>query len=224
MTSEFKIVADWLSGTGVSNEFRSTKNRQEFEEGDLDTIVLHYTAGGEARTSASFLASDHTKVSAHLIIGRDGGIFQLIPFNMKAWHAGKSEHQGRVGMNRYSLGITMDNAGILEQIDQYYRSWFGGRYTADKVVYEKHHNHNHLSYWHKYTDVQISTCETVCKLLVDHYNLKFILGHDEVAPERKTDPGPAFPIAAIRQRIFGKEKNPIPAPIARSKARLKSVS
>ena len=73
-----------------------------------DMIVLHYTAGGNAMSSAHYLARADTDASAHLVIARDGGIIQLLPFDTIAWHAGQSEYAGRTNLNRYSIGIEMD--------------------------------------------------------------------------------------------------------------------
>ena len=61
-----------------------------------DMIVLHYTAGGNAMSSAHYLARADTDASAHLVIARDGGIIQLLPFDTIAWHAGQSEYAGRI--------------------------------------------------------------------------------------------------------------------------------
>lgn len=55
----------------------------------VDTIVLHGTGGASAISSALYLSRPDTKVSAHVVIGRDGEIFQLLPFDVKAWHAGE---------------------------------------------------------------------------------------------------------------------------------------
>ena len=48
-----------------------------------DTIVVHYTGGGDARSSALYLADPATKASAHVVIARDGQVFQLVPFNVR---------------------------------------------------------------------------------------------------------------------------------------------
>ena len=66
-------------------------------------IVLHYTAGTSAESSALFLTRPDVSASAHLVIGRDGEVFQLVPFNIEAWHAGKSWYAGRGGLNRCLL-------------------------------------------------------------------------------------------------------------------------
>ena len=72
-------------------------------------IVVHYTAGTSARTAAEFLAKEEVKASAHLVIGRQGELFQLVPFDTEAWHAGRSCYGGRANLNRYSIGIELDN-------------------------------------------------------------------------------------------------------------------
>ena len=76
-------------------------------------IVLHYTAGTSAESSALFLTRPDVSASAHVVIGREGEVFQLVPFNIEAWHAGKSWDAGRGGLNRYSIGIELDNLGKL---------------------------------------------------------------------------------------------------------------
>ena len=61
-----------------------------------DMIVVHYTAGTSARTAAEFLAKEEVKASAHLVIGRQGELFQLVPFDTEAWHAGRSCYGGGI--------------------------------------------------------------------------------------------------------------------------------
>ena len=79
----------------------SAKNARRLEGPDM--IVLHYTAGTSAESSALFLPRPDVSASAHVVIGREGEVFQLVPFNIEAWHAGKSWYAGRGGLNRYSL-------------------------------------------------------------------------------------------------------------------------
>ena len=62
--------------------------------------VLHYTAGASAESSVRWLCNPEAKASAHLVIGRDGSITQLVAFDRKAWHAGKSEWRNRVSESR----------------------------------------------------------------------------------------------------------------------------
>ena len=78
-------------------------------------IVMHYTAGWSAEGSITWLTNKESKVSAHLVIARDGTITQLVPFNKKAWHAGPSVYDGYKNLNSHSIGIALDNAGWVEE-------------------------------------------------------------------------------------------------------------
>ncbi len=78
-------------------------------------LIMHYTAGSSAEGSVSWMCNPAAKAAAHLVIGRDGSLTQLAPFNRITWHAGKSEWEGRSGLNGFSIGIELDNAGKLER-------------------------------------------------------------------------------------------------------------
>lgn len=82
----------------------------------VDTIVIHATGGASAISSALYLCRPDTSVSAHAVIARDGEVFQLLPFCLKAWHAGRGFHAGRVFLNDCSIGIELDNAGELKRV------------------------------------------------------------------------------------------------------------
>ena len=155
-------------------------------------IVLHYTAGTSAESSSIFLTRPDVSASAHLVIGRKGEVFQLVPFHIEAWHAGKSWYAGRGGLNRYSIGIELDNLGQL-QLE-------GGKFVAEcgkevpvKEVYSEDSGEM-PTYWHDYTDEQMRVLNEVCGLLVDTYPIGDIVGHSDVTP-RKVDPGPALRVA-----------------------------
>src|SRR5690606_16389776 len=100
----------------------------------------HYTAGSDAKSSAKYLAQADVKASAHLVIGRNGEIYQLVPFDTIAWHAGISSYQGRSGYNNFSIGIELDNAGPLEKTGADYVSWFGKKYMESERVLKTHRN------------------------------------------------------------------------------------
>ena len=136
-----------------------------------DTIVIHYTGGGNAMSSAQLLARADTSVSAHLVIARSGQILQLLPFNVKAWHAGYSSLEGRQNVNNFSIGIELDNAGPLHRRGQGWFTWFNKQIMPDEVftTVEK----GRASYWHSYP-------------------IRYIVGHSDIT-SRKLDPGPAFP-------------------------------
>ncbi len=189
-------------GENISH-MKCPKNKQKFREGFPDTIIIHYTAGRDAESSAKYLCKDNVKASAHLVIGRDGKIIQLVPFDTITWHAGTSEYGSKKGLNKYSIGIELDNAGILKKEGNEFISWFGKKYTDDQVIYATHRNEKQAQYWHIFTEKQIKTCEEVCSQLIKKYsNIKTILGHEEIAPGRKQDPGPAFPLDKLRNHLI----------------------
>jgi len=181
------------------------KNKISFN--NLDTIIIHFTAGSSAISSAHYLATDDLKASAHLVIGQVGDIYQLVSFDTIAWHAGTSYYNGRSGFNKYSIGIEIDNAGELIKIGDTYQSYFGKIYTEDEVISAYHRNDptKKVRYWQKYTDKQIQLVEQICELLIKEYDITKILGHEEIAPDRKIDPGPAFPLDELRFKMFNKQ-------------------
>lgn len=155
-----------------------------------DVIVLHYTSGGNAMSSAQWLARADNSVSAHLVIARSGQILQLLPFNVKAWHAGISSLEGRPNVNNFSIGIELDNAGPLHRRGQEWFTWFNKQIMPDEVFTTV--ENGHASYWHTYTKRQIEVLVEVCRALKRNYPIRHIVGHCEVT-SRKLDPGPAFP-------------------------------
>ncbi len=98
------------------------------------------------------------KVSAHVLIKRNGEIIQFVNFNHRAWHAGKSCYQGRTSCNDFSIGIELEG----DEITPY-------RYAQYKALRQ------------------------LTKALQACYPIgKNITGHENIAPGRKTDPGPTF--------------------------------
>ena len=186
----------------------ATKNTVEFKQGNLDTLIIHYTAGRDAESSARYLRKEEIKASAHLVIGRNGEIFQLVPFNKIAWHAGRSSFGGKSGYNNYSIGIELDNAGVLTKTGNDFQSWFGKKYTQSDVMEGVHRNESQPRYWHIYTEKQLEVNEEVTKLILNHYkSIVNILGHEEISPGRKQDPGPAFPLDKFRRQIIGDNRD-----------------
>lgn len=167
-----------------------------------DTLVIHYTAGGSLESSVSWLKNPRANASAHVVVGRSGEMVQLVPFNIKAWHAGQSKWKGRSGLNHYSIGIEIDNAGVLEKRADGYYTFFGKRIDNSQVVLETHKHEQKEKPWEAFTEKQIETMEMLCLTLKEHYPIGEITGHDDIAPGRKTDPGPAFPLKSLRDKIL----------------------
>lgn len=107
-----------------------------------------------------FQQIDHLRVSAHLLIRRNGQILQFVTFDKRAWHAGVSHYQGRERCNDFSIGIELEGTEATP-----------------------------------YSDPQYHRLTQVVRLLLAYYprlNRTHIVGHSDIAPDRKTDPGPSF--------------------------------
>lgn len=167
-------------------------------------LVIHFTKGADAASSISWLTNPDANASAHLVIGRDGSVTQLVAFNHKAWHAGTSYLAGRSGLNRYSIGIELDNHGdLIGSAANWQTAW--GKMVADNDVVELPHVFdNRMRGWHTYPEIQLLAATKIAGLLVEEYELKDIVGHDDIAPGRKFDPGPAFPMQSFRSAVFGR--------------------
>ncbi len=112
----------------------------------------------------------HLRVSAHLLIRRDGELAQYVPFQRRAWHAGESIYAGRSHCNDFSVGIELEGA-------------------------------DHLPY----DDRQYPRLAAIIQALRDAYPAitpERLIGHADIAPGRKTDPGPAFDWDRLR-RLLG---------------------
>lgn len=151
-------------------------------------IVLHYTASGGADGSgdASYLSRAKARASAQVVVGRKGGVWQLMGLNEKAWHAGSSKWKGVKNVNNFSIGIEIDNWGWL---DSKGRAWSGTQVPAEfqfKATRGGKHN------WELYRPEQLASVEKVIAAICAEYDIDEIVGHEDVSPGRKQDPGPAL--------------------------------
>jgi N-acetylmuramoyl-L-alanine amidase len=167
-------------------------------------LVMHFTAAPSAESSVNWLTNPDANASAHVVIGRDGSITQLVPFDRVAWHAGISAWEGREGLNQCSLGIELDNAGPLKRVNGRWQAWFGTTYPDEEVLEAVHKNESTPRGWHLFTPEQLEAAIEVATLLVNKYDLLDVVGHDDIAPHRKVDPGPAFPMRSFRARVMGR--------------------
>jgi N-acetylmuramoyl-L-alanine amidase len=165
---------------------------------DPQFLIMHFTAARSAASAIDWLLNPASSASAHLVIARDGTITQLAPFNRVTWHAGKSSWGELSGLNKYSIGIELDNAGKMERKNGKWTAWFGATYPETEVHEAKHKNDGESAGWHIFTEVQLEVAAQVAATLVQHYELRDILGHDDIAPGRKNDPGPAFPMESFK--------------------------
>ena len=154
-------------------------------------LVIHFTSGATAESSIEFWRTPDAKgASAHIVIDRDGTVFQCRPFNTTCGHAGVSTWKGFRNLNSCSIGIELANAGDNEALTK--------RWSKFPPQEARHKNGGMLKNWEAYTPEQLGACEEVAKALVARYKLDDVVGHDDIAPSRKIDPGPAFPMAALR--------------------------
>ncbi|MGN7610931.1 N-acetylmuramoyl-L-alanine amidase [Magnetococcales bacterium HHB-1] len=195
-----------LTGSAVVEQRSSPNHSGAFKAGLPDAIIIHYTAGSSREASVRTLMDSTKKVSAHLVVGRDGLISQLVPFNIRAWHAGKSRFGNRSGYNNYSIGIEIDNVGPLTKEGGQYLSWFKKAYPEAEVIKAVHRNEQNERYWQRYTDQQIDLVKRICEQLIKKYKIREILGHEEISPGRKTDPGPAFPLDELRNTLLPQDQ------------------
>jgi N-acetylmuramoyl-L-alanine amidase len=194
-------------------------------------IVMHYTATPSAAGAIRTL-KDTTRgrncVSAHLVVDLDGTITQLVPFTTKAWHAGDSHldtPSGRItGLNSHSIGIEIVNLGYARRTEE-------GRYIQDGRDVTAHLNGVQLIqapwdrvgsgafFWPVYPEAQLDAVEAATRALLEAYpSIEYIVGHSDISV-RKSDPGPAFPMARFQRMVANRGSDdddvvfvPAPAP------------
>lgn len=168
-------------------------------------LILHYTAGPTLDGAVSWFLKREARASAHLVIGRDGQIVQMVAFNKKAWHAGTSSWGNLDSMNQYSIGIELVNAGKLrKRSDGRWINWANNVIPDDEVTLAIHKNETTQAGWHEYTEAQINAAIEAASLLNATYHFTDVLGHDDVSPGRKVDPGPLFPLNSFRSIVLGR--------------------
>ena len=141
---------------------------------DIKLIVIHYTGMQSRIESIKRLLSPKHKVSTHYLIDRKGQILKMVDDNKIAWHAGKSKWKNYINLNKYSIGIELVNKG-------------------HKFGYEK------------FTISQVNKLIQLCKNLKNKYKIKNsnIVGHSDIAPLRKQDPGEKFPWQKLQKKKIG---------------------
>jgi hypothetical protein len=106
------------------------------------------------------------------------------------------------------VGIEIDNAGRLEPNGNGgFVSWFNKLYDPEEVIEATHRNESRPTFWHRFTEPQIESVFELCRLLSRTYPIREILGHEEIAPKRKIDPGPAFPLERLRDTLLAEGRD-----------------
>lgn len=173
-------------------------------------IVLHDTAGALRKfSSVEWFASKECKTSAHFVVERDGTITQCVPTNRRAYHAGQSQWKGVSGLNSCSIGIEIVNPGKL---DEKGNADFGKVAEPSEIIAKSSANHG-KGYWLPYTQPQVEAVIALCRAIVEEYpDCNEIVTHYEIAPRRKIDVGPHFPLEEVRKSVF----DPTPGEVAQA--------
>jgi len=170
---------------------KQMKTRGTHRKGYPEGAIVHFTAG---RWGTSALDSGLQEGFCYLLIDEKGNVYQSFPLNKWGYHAGVSSWPSLgKGVSQYLVGIEIACAGMLEPYKEKYKSWFGALYTEDQVRHSEKHDNIKKGVYHKYTEAQE---EALIHLLLwlksnnpDVFSFDNVLGHDEVAPDRKNDPG-----------------------------------
>jgi len=167
-----------------------------------DYLIVHYTTGTAPSQTINWFTSPKAMAVAHLLISRESEIFQFVPFNTVAYHAGYSQWADRFGLNRYSIGIELDNAGrLIQEKGQWKR--LTNIFADDQVLVATHKLQTMPLGWEKYPQAQLDALREVANLLKATYNFIDVLGHEDVSLSGKLDPGPAFDMVSFRNEIMG---------------------
>lgn len=207
----FKVKKDRLlmsSGKGVT--FDETPNKSGKLKGNKPKyVIIHYTAGGTAQGAINSFNNPKHKASAHIVLGHDGTVTQMAKLDEKCWHAGSSKWKGLSGLNSHSVGIEIVNWGWLKGEPGNWRAWTGRSVDDDRVIREAHRNDGVKRGWEIYDPIQVETCVEIVRAIADEYGLgpMEILGHDDISPGRKQDPGPAWDMDRFRGQVFGRDED-----------------
>lgn len=197
---------------GSAVAYAWTKNKSGKLENDVPRfVVIHFTVSGTARGTVSWLKNPDAKASAHVVVGHDGALTQMVRFNERAWHAGHSSWKGLTGLNKYAIGIEIVNWGPLLGDWGRWRSSIGNHTVQDdRVMIAAHRNsQGNPRGWEIFDEAQIDAAAGVVRALVDAYGIERVdvIGHDDIAPDRKEDPGPAWDMQRFRGRVFGRQED-----------------
>tara|TARA_Y200000002_G_scaffold87750_1_gene70053 strand:+ start:493 stop:1236 length:744 start_codon:yes stop_codon:yes gene_type:complete len=149
-------------------------NPKKRKANQIKFLIFHYTGMRSEKAAIKRLTDIKSKVSSHYLISQNGKIITLVPELYIAWHAGKSNWENYDSLNKNSIGIEITNPG-------------------------------HSFGYKKFTNAQILSLIKLSKFLIRRYkiNNKNILGHSDIAPVRKKDPGEKFPWKYLSKKKIG---------------------
>jgi len=158
----------------ISNVYSPNFDKKKRSYKSIKFLVIHYTGMQSERESLKRLCNPKFKVSSHYLISQNGKVYQLVMDNRIAWHAGKSCWGKYKNLNKSSIGIEMVNKG---------------------------HKFGYTNFKKK----QLSNLIKICQNLIKKYKIKKqnIVGHSDIAPLRKLDPGEKFPWKKLGKNKIG---------------------
>ena len=158
----------------VTPNYSPNFNSKKRTSKQIKFIIFHYTGMKNESDALSRLTDIQSKVSCHYLIKNNGVIVKIVPDLYIAWHAGKSSWKNYKSLNQNSIGIEITNPG---------------------------HEHDYK----KFKKKQIISLLKLTKLLIKKYkiNPKNILGHSDIAVQRKKDPGEKFPWKHLSKNKIG---------------------
>lgn len=183
----------------------------------ISAIVLHFTGSPSIEGTVRWFQNPNSKVSAHFVSGRDGNIAQMVLEQDTAWHAGKASLAGDPHVNSMSIGIELVNWGELVRSGNEFFCWPAKNPSApighpDRVEYTRPYSAAQFGdpkfangkWWAPYSLLQVVAVTKLCTELCKRYPTitpERIVGHEDVAPGRKNDPGPLLDIQEIRRAV-----------------------
>jgi N-acetylmuramoyl-L-alanine amidase len=176
------LVSEFRPDSYVVAEVRPSPNHGERKGGaKIDMLVMHYTGMRDARAAIDKLCNPHSEVSAHYVVLEDGHIVQCVQEERRAWHAGQAFWAGETDINSCSIGIEVANPG---------------------------HDHGYPNFPRR----QIAAVAALCRSIFTRHRIppQRVLGHSDVAPARKQDPGEKFPWRTLYSSGIGLWVKPAP--------------
>lgn len=153
-------------------------------DGRVDMLVIHYTGMRSAAEALDRLCDPEAEVSAHYLIERDGTVHRMVDESRRAWHAGRAWWQGETDVNGRSIGIELENPG---------------------------HEWGYLPF----PDAQMAALVVLCRGILARHPIPpgRIVGHSDVAPRRKLDPGELFDWKGLAAAGIGLWPEGLDAPV-----------
>jgi N-acetylmuramoyl-L-alanine amidase len=173
---------DFHADSSLVTEIKASPNHGERKnDANIDMLVLHYTGMQDATAAIKHLCQPGTDVSAHYVVLEDGQIVQCVAEARRAWHAGQAFWNGETDINSCSIGIEIVNPG---------------------------HDYDYPDFPRR----QIAAVTALCRSILTRHRIRGdrVVGHSDVSPTRKRDPGEKFPWRILHRSGIGHWVEPAP--------------